>query len=87
MQGQRAVGYPRQPAYPRPDHDAGALAVIFAVREPARILDRLGRGRQRIDDKPVHLALILRSDPIIGIEQPRGGVATRHLGGDPRWQI
>ena len=41
----------------------------------------------RIDDELVHPALVLRGDPVVGVEQPRFAVAARHLPGDARRQV
>src|SRR5262249_57940409 len=79
MQGQCAFGDSRKSSDPRTDHDACALTRLLTVREPTRVLYRLGRRSQRKDDKSVHLALVLGRYPIIGVEQSRGGLASRYL--------
>ncbi len=87
LQGEPALGDAGQAADAGADHDPGALALILALGRPLGILDRLGGGGHRIDDKAVHLALVLGRDPVIGVEQPGGGFAARHLGGNPRRQV
>src|SRR6516164_4626045 len=79
VQDQRPFRDPREAPDPGTDHDAGALARLFIVRLPAGVLHRLSCGSQRKDDEPIHLTLILGRYPIIGVEQSRSGVATRHL--------
>ncbi len=87
VQGQRPFGDPGETTDTGANHDTGALALILAVRCPIGILDRLGGRGQRIDDKAVHLALILGRNPVIRVEQPRRGITARHLGRDPRRKI
>ena len=87
LQGEPALGDAGQAADAGADHDPGALALVVAARGPIGILDRLRGGGHRIDDKPVHLALVFGRDPVVGVEQPGGSFAARHLGGDPRRQV
>src|SRR6516164_842038 len=87
MQRQCAVRYPRKTTDPGADHDAGPLTRLFVVRDPTRILDGLRGCRQRIDDKPVHLALVFGRNPIIRVKQPFGGIAAGNLGSNPHRKI
>ena len=87
VQGQRALCNPGQAADAGADHDPGSLALLLLLGHPSGILDRLGRRREREDDKPVHLALVLWRDPVVGIEKAGGGIAARHLRSDSRRQI
>ena len=81
MQGQCAFGNPRESSDPGTDHDAGALTLLLTFREPTSVLHRLSSRSERKDNKPIHLALVLGRYPIIGVEQSRGGLASRYLRG------
>ena len=83
----RVLGDLVQAADARADHDPGAHLVFLGFRRPAGIGDRLDRRRQTVDDEIVHAPLILRRHPVIGVEQPFGRFADRHLAGDFRRQV
>ena len=48
---------------------------------------KLHRGAHGKDDELVHATLVFRRHPIVGVEQPGGTVAPRHLRGNPRGQV
>jgi len=87
LQRDRAVADAGQAADSRADHHAGAFEFLLVVGEPAGVLDRLDRGRHREDDEPIHPALVLGRNPIVGIEQPRRAITERHLRRDLRRQV
>jgi hypothetical protein len=87
LQRDRALGDGRQAADARADDNARLLAVLVLLRLPARILDRLDAGGEREDDEIIHLALLFRRHPVIGIEEARRGLPARHLARDLRGQI
>src|SRR5260221_11444682 len=49
---------------------------------PARVLERLTRGRHREDDEVIDLALIFRLHPFVGMERVVRTVAALDLAGD-----
>src|SRR5665213_2308966 len=87
MQRQRALGDARKAADAGADHYAGAFALLVVLGHPSRIAHRLLRRAHRKDDELVHLALVLRRHPIVGVERARRGFAARHLPGDLSRQI
>src|SRR6202030_3640501 len=87
VQGQRTIGYSGQAADAGGDYHAGAPAPLFVLRSPAGIFARLGGCGERIDDEPVHFALVLGRHPIVGVEETRGSLAARDLSGDLDRQV
>ena len=57
------------------DHHAGVRFVLFGLRMPAGIFERLTCRAHRKDDELVDLALLLRLHPLVGIVGAVGPVA------------
>src|SRR5579885_605267 len=87
FQGERGVGDAFDAANPRTDQNAGAVLILFVLRLPARVFQRLGRGSNGIDDKVIDLALFLRLHPLIGVEGAVRAVTALYLRGDLAGQI
>ena len=59
----------------------------MAFRVPARILERLARGRHRINDEIVDLALLFWFHPFVRLEGAIRAVAALDLAGDLAGQV
>jgi hypothetical protein len=82
VQDDRRLADARQAADAGADHHTRAIAVLVGLRRPAGILDRLAGRGNRADDEAVHLLLVFRLHPLVGIEAAVGRPSRRQLPGD-----
>ncbi len=87
MQRDRGVCNSRKPADTRADENARPAALLLRRRLPAGIGDRLLRGCQPEKDEVVDAALLLRIDPLVGVEGAIAAVAARNIASDLRREV
>ena len=84
---QRAGSDFGQAADARADQHTRPFEGLLVIRFPARILNRLDRRHQAVDDESIHAPLVLGGHPRIDIEQAVVPGAERHHTGDLRRQV